>query len=426
MKYFSENKSHGFTLIELLVSITVLTIVIALVVPRLRVASKERNIRETARLVGATISSARDRAVNDGVGGFVIQRNLNFVSNTSDGNQVYFAGTRLIELRATPPYFGDADGDVAYVVLVQDGTGASAEFFLRCFIPRPAEHQDAVGGRKVVRPNDRIQFGSNATFSIAAVLESQGDFLPVDLAFQVDVNTSGGVAVPNLTVPDQLSGFLRPALSQVDADEQVVTLSDALDVMADTDIATQRGLPFEVIRRPRRIQHSSVDLPPGYIIDLRYSGPVDDGATELANPEIGIDDLDTHTFFGTALADVDTDDEDDLNNEQAIFNQEIVVIFDKQGALDAATSTTGFGLIPGDSIQLFVTEYDPSEIGIGETPFQTAERELSNPDSLWVNVGINGNVNVSSNSPPLPGTATVPAMLNQARALSRIRVSAVQ
>ena len=390
MKQFHKNRNRGFTLIELLVAISVLTIVIALVVPRLRIANKERNIRETARLIGATISSARDRAVNDGSGGFIIQRNLNFVSNTGDGNRVYYAGTRLVELRATPPYVGDSVGATANVTLM----GNAPDFFLRCMIEVPDEHDDN-GSRKVVRPNDIISFGSNATYRISEVLDVNSGMLPLNLTFEV-ATTDENPAEADLTIPDRISGFLTPPLNE--------------------------NLPFEITRQPRRIQHSSVDLPAGYIIDMRYSGPLDGGATETVNPDIGTDDLDTYTFFGTALADVDND----LNDPEANFNQEVVVLFDSQGAIDTVFSTIGESVIPVDSVNLFVTEYDPSEIAIGETPIDATSRDLSNPDSLWVTVGTNGGVNVSYNTPPIGNGLTGPELINASRSSTLNRVSAIQ
>ena len=388
MKQFHKNKNRGFTLIELLVAISVLTIVIALVVPRLRIANKERNIRETARLIGATISSARDRAVNDGSGGFIIQRNLNFVSETGDGNLVYYAGTRLVELRATPSFVGDDFGATATVSLM--GNGANA--FLQCMIDPPLEHSIS---NPIIRPNDTISFGSNANFRISEVLPVDGGgMLPLILAFEVA--TSGEPPQPDLTIPDRFSGFSAPP----------------------RDV----GLQFEITRQPRRVQHSSVDLPPGYIIDLRYSGPLDGGDAEAVNPDIGVDDQDTYTFFGAALADVDND----LNDPQANFNQEVVVLFDRQGSIDIVSSTIGETTVPVDSVNLFVTEFDPSEIPLGETPIDATSRDLSNPDSLWVTVGANGGINVSYNTPPIGNDLTGPQMINASRSSTLNRVSAIQ
>ena len=98
---------RGLTLVELLVAITILTIVTALVVPRIRVINKERTIREAARVAGSVFSTARDRAIAEGTAGVIIQRNLNFSTTTSSGNRVFFAGTRLFQMRSVPDYIGD-------------------------------------------------------------------------------------------------------------------------------------------------------------------------------------------------------------------------------------------------------------------------------------------------------------------------------
>ena len=40
--------------------------------------------------------------------GVIIERNLNFVAHTAAGNCVYYAGTRLFQMRSLPPYVGDS------------------------------------------------------------------------------------------------------------------------------------------------------------------------------------------------------------------------------------------------------------------------------------------------------------------------------
>ena len=56
----------GMTLIELLVAIAILVIIAAILVPQLRFASADRNIREASRLVASTFAQASQRAINDG------------------------------------------------------------------------------------------------------------------------------------------------------------------------------------------------------------------------------------------------------------------------------------------------------------------------------------------------------------------------
>ena len=90
----------GFTLIELLVVISLLVIITALVIPRIRTISKDRNIREAARVVGSAFSSASQRAQTNGVAGIELVRNPNF----TDASGESFACTQMFTLRAIPDF----------------------------------------------------------------------------------------------------------------------------------------------------------------------------------------------------------------------------------------------------------------------------------------------------------------------------------
>ena len=61
--------SRGVTLVELLVVISIMTIIFAILVPRLRAVNEDRNIREAARVVSSAFSRASSRAINDGLSG---------------------------------------------------------------------------------------------------------------------------------------------------------------------------------------------------------------------------------------------------------------------------------------------------------------------------------------------------------------------
>ena len=72
-----QRQRSGMTLIELLVAISILVIIAAILVPQLRFASADRNIREASRMVASLFAEASQRAINDGVAGVVIDRNPN-------------------------------------------------------------------------------------------------------------------------------------------------------------------------------------------------------------------------------------------------------------------------------------------------------------------------------------------------------------
>ncbi len=444
---------NAFTLVELLVAISILTIVTALIIPRLRIVNKDRNIRETARVIGAKFSAARDHAINLGSGGIVIERNLNFVTQTAGNNRVYFAGTRLIEMKASPPYGGDSGDTFVFFLLVDKGDGT---YFIRGFIPLPFEH-DPANGRPVIRPNDSIRLNNTtATYSVREVLPPTevrvnfpnsmgtsgtnnyiGDYefvndrllmLPFDLNFEVD-NETGTF---DIRVPDPFSSFPVPVLSA----PMPIALNDVsgptIGPFPRNNIKDQ---PFVFDRQPQRIQSSAVNLPAGYFIDLRYSGPYD-AIFDPGNPNNGpeslilsseMDDPDTHTLFGLAIDPMDDPDPNNPlspSNATAPFNKEIEIHFNGEGAIDRIYYN-GLSQPLSQALYLYVDEYDPTEFIAGEPSLPAAQKALANDTSLWVTIGANGGTNIGYNSPPAV-PVNVRQMIGEARIISRDRTTASQ
>ncbi len=416
----------ALTLVELLVALTILTLVSALIVPRLRIINKERNIREAARVAASMFSAARDRALRDGAAGVIIERNLNFVNTTSSGNEVYYAGSRLYELRTLPEYTGDAATDFALVVYTQDINGNDV---LRCYIPQPLEH-DPLNNQFMVRLGDQISI-QGTRFQIRNVL---------DVA---EVNFTGNILVGR---PPMVNGqnvgspyFMLPLELEFDNDQ----IPDNDLILGETDFVTNRGLgqilfngfdsnddpvPFPFgnntfrlnaadaraygdfsILRMRKRESSVVNMPAGYLIDLRYSGPLDpDGFVPG-----GLDtDEETATIFGLGLA-AGTD-------PSVPIHRDIQVLFDSKGALDRAIFN-GNSTLAGQSLFLFVNEFNPLVTGNAAS---VAETLLSEPDSLWLTIGFNGGVNIGYNA--TPPSDTIASMISNARTLSRNRTSASQ
>ncbi len=96
---------RGFTLIELLIVISIMAVLAAIVIPKLRVVTADRKIREAARVVESTFASARDDAVVNGFAGIEIVRNGNYTNGA----------TSMYRMRMLPPYAGDFFGDLANV-----------------------------------------------------------------------------------------------------------------------------------------------------------------------------------------------------------------------------------------------------------------------------------------------------------------------
>ena len=99
-----KRRRSGMTLIELLIAISILVIISAILVPQLRFASADRNLREASRTVASLFAQASQRAINDGVAGVVIERNPNIVDEITG---VAYAGTSAFLLRKLPRYIGE-------------------------------------------------------------------------------------------------------------------------------------------------------------------------------------------------------------------------------------------------------------------------------------------------------------------------------
>lgn len=201
----------AFTLVELLVVISILAILTALLVPRLRTVTKERNIREAARVVGSMFARASQQAVTDGVSGVLLQRNPNF---EADGYQ--FAATRIALLRAVPNFAGDQLGSLA----TPEGAGVVS-------IPTPLEQADL----EIVQSGDSITFGNS------------------QVAYRIEE-------------VEEVGGRLRLRLLR--------NASNAY--LPDPGLTTFGDRPYSIQRVPRILRSSVTDLPDGHLIDLRYSG----------------------------------------------------------------------------------------------------------------------------------------------------------
>lgn len=240
---------QAMTIIELLVVISILAIISAILVPQLRIANEDRNLREAARMVGSMFAQASQRAVNDGESGILIERNPNIVDPGPDGtfdttDDVFYAGTTLFICRRVPNYRGDDEGSQAQRVSV-DASG-SAYLPGEIFIPLPLESglSTPTPEDDLIRVNDTITFNSSdARFIIT----------------RVAVGT------------DRLDGNRSKLQLSIRATSSYLT--HLLPQDAQHDIGE-----FKIYRQPRRLESSRVDLPDGYMIDFRGSGELQTNA----------------------------------------------------------------------------------------------------------------------------------------------------
>ena len=278
--------------------VTILSVIAAIMIPRLRVINKDRNIREAARIVGSTFANASQRAVNEGRAGVLLERHPNFV----DAAGVNFACTTMYTMRSLPPYTGDDTSSVAMFVSANSVT-----------IPRPLEQDDM----EIIRVNDYIRLNNSS------------------VRYRILAFTPG----PTMTLTLDRAGFLPPP--------------------------PPGNYPFVIYRQPRKLESSRVELPDGYMIDLRFSGPVTvDGS-----------------IFNQTVPSAD--------------ELQVAVTFDDAGAIDWLyyfdNTGTAQNIRPTGSLYWFVTEY---EIDSTNSP-------IDSPSAMWVtNNNITGGVNVGYTAPP--------------------------
>ena len=370
--------------------------------------------------MGPAFSTARDRAISSrAAAGIVIERNLNFLASTNNGTgeRVFYAGTRLTQLEEILPRFrGDAGNDFVMTIETTDSNGNPV---LQCLINLPLDH-DPANDSYVVLPGDEIIIGDGASppsYQVKEVLMPRTltfadsnpgdgmdedlcgtlvgatplviDMLPLNIVFDNDNNSTNAL---DLGMPDFVSGEAAPGISTPEA-------------TPDMFLVPNVDCSGFALRQLRKVSSSSVDLPAGYTIDLRYSGPFDSGDWDGNN--------ETYTVFGLAL--------DNDADEASRANKEIQLLFDSTGNLDQV-GVNGGSFLVGQSIHLFVNEFKPDEI-LPDTA-QQAELLLNKANALWVTIGMQGGTNIAYNVPP--GSGTVDTLITDARGFTRIRASAAQ
>ena len=345
-----QRNHRGVTLVELLVVISILSVMTAIMIPRLRVINKDRNIREAARVVGSTLVKASNRAINEGVAGLIIERHDNFV----DANNVHYAGTRMYIMRRLPPFAGDDPESVAKV-------GAVGELgkTMQIFIPIPLEHTEA---NPLIRIDDLVRLNHNSVRYRVQNVRRVGNNLLLVLALGIEGDS------------------IRPVLQK-----------DAL-------------VPYVVYRQPRKLESSRVELPNGYFIDLRLSGPL---VPTPSSPPMPPD------WIRGSVLDANLDPRPEVDDIRLFFNS--------HGAVERFTATAGVpsSPIPRGPFYFYVTNYDPDLS-------TDAIQSLQNPAGMWVTIdNATGSTNVAYNAPPLP-TLPIYNQIQFARNIGKTKQSANQ
>lgn len=338
-KKINKNR-NAFTLVEVLIVIAIMSFIAALVIPQVRVLNKDRNIRETARVVGSMFNSASERARLEGVAGVLLVKNQNFV----DENDDVYAATAMFRLKK-----------------VLDFTGVD--------IPERENIQFQkimTSGRWFADIRKPLQDG----------LVQVGDTLTVKREGFEDVR---------IVSTTEYSDILRMELDKAAMDVSGCTPTDEYDgnnddvedfmIIAPTSngIDLQDMRSWVVERRPRAVESSRIDLPEGYMVDMRYSDFIPGNHDQPGSRFVG-----WHPDMTTPQ---DTD----------VQENSIAVVFNGTGGIE----------VVGDEEYNFVEKpYGPVYLFVAEAPVDDLDPDapLNKDNNLWVKIDHkNGTVNVGNN-----------------------------
>lgn len=263
-------RRRGLTLLELLVVITIMLILLAVMVPRLRPMMEQRRMREAARTVSVFFGAARSRAMETGRPVGVSIERLKMQPD---------AAVTLRMVEEPPLYAGDVIG--ARVRVRRLGT---TNRFQVLFVP-PGDVAAMLTQVVPVHVGDLMRFEYQAVPYRVLGLDMDSDGNP-------DADPDGIIGDPGFPVG------VNPVVMLVELDpaEGVVPAWPAATPNAPwppqgTGVGSRR-LAFQITRRPQPTAAAPVRLPGRTVIDLTASGT---DSMALTGPPLGFVPVDKDT-----------------------------------------------------------------------------------------------------------------------------------
>lgn len=307
-------RARGVTLIELLVVIMVMLLITAIAIPVVAPAIKNRQIRESARMVDVFLNGAKNRAIQTGRPvGVVFEFDVPGGSTAIQAGNLNVGGaaaytmpggsTVLSYAEVPPSYTGDFSNSTINVR--ETGATVISTTSLSIF-----NNQD-IGWYQLVRPGDLIRFNGHATLYRIFLgepyfdVDGNGIFTPGVDAF-IDTNKSGLYEGPPPGVV--VNGYLTtltavtPLIAATNWGMWTYTFADpvlALQYMSwpvggvylpptNTSFGQNGAATFEIVRQPVPQAAGKLELPDTAAVD--FGTTIGTSATDaVAIPASGYD-----------------------------------------------------------------------------------------------------------------------------------------
>ncbi len=312
---------RGMTLVELLVVITIVVAIVALAAPIMRPQLKDRKLREASRQVNSACGVAKGRAAERNLSYGIWIKRDTIAGRTNGAYQVFYAQTPI-------PFAGETIGATATLTDTNnDGFADTAAFS---------------DSQNLVQTGDVVQFnykGPKYTVAVTAPSPSK------------TITFSSPSALPLPRVPGN----------------------------------TPIQLPFQITRQPVKASGAPLELPPGTVIDLQFSG-VGKTGTEMDQAVAGATD--------------------------------IVIMFNPTGGVDRVY---GFTTSSPGTINLLIGRVDQLQ-ALQDNVGSLANTNLVDPTVSWVSIGhLTGTVTTAENyvtNGAAMVAATVPIAVAEARTIA--------
>ena len=346
----------GFTVIELLVVITILLVVLSVAIPQLRVINQERKIREASRVVTSVFERAARLARQDGSAAVILVRNNKFSRQypsgfgglAGDDVDVAYGVNQMLIATAVPDFRGDSPSQNTLRVYSDDDTmnpisdsNVPADTIV---IGRPFAH-NAASNRYVVEKYDRVDVNG-----VEYVITDVTEYVPATAYTEYP----NGMLILTTT----------PAFP-----EYVASTGGPIDSIGPY----QEYADYVIKRRPRLNNVNEVNMPRGFMVDLRYTGEVTTLSAFAETFETTFsttdDDFVRYDFNSDGII-TSIQVGDGIDRNTATTPQPITEIADNYGSL--------FLLVADDGLEL-----------------DAAADQLTVPTNNWVVVSVFGRVSVS-------------------------------